>query len=472
MFQSMPVFIAILFLASAAGVALAAPITESPPPTTTPQCATPIPANCTTEELEPLKKSECDRFYLCPRTDWAKMPPGYVLDKRPYATPPSYKNYLNGVIDASEAYRVLFRTTDSHKRAAWALTTVIFPSSDPKALVSYQYHQDNHIFDESPSYQLARRSKDSETQLGMVVAHLLGEGYIVNVPDYEGIKAAFGSGHVAGYTTLDSVRAAIGLGKVLVPQKNLDKLKYGMYGYSGGSLPTAWAAELQPKYAPDLRFTFAAFGGMYPNLTATLDWLSDAGPNGGAGQGRANNIRSGIIGLAREHPELQSEMNTNGQPWVQYVESKSDDDTYKLMQDLLHGSHKNVTKVLTQDAVLGLYDRYPTMPIFMHRHQHDGLDQNSSQRLFEFYSRYTQVYYHINNLNNQPGEDKKDGYHVEEGKIGAMVILCKMRKLFNGGHLPDGHYGPNNSLNETGAWDEIDAAVKAVTCTNSSKWDE
>lgn len=40
-----------------------------------------------------------------------------------------------------------------------------------------------------------------------------------------------------------------------------------MWGYSGGSIASTFAAELQASYAPELDFAGAALGGIVPDLT-------------------------------------------------------------------------------------------------------------------------------------------------------------------------------------------------------------
>lgn len=46
-----------------------------------------------------------------------------------------------------------------------------------------------------------------------------------------------------------------------------------MWGYSGGSLASGWAAGLQPNYAPELggNLLGAALGGFVTNITATAE---------------------------------------------------------------------------------------------------------------------------------------------------------------------------------------------------------
>lgn len=75
--------------------------------------------------------------------------------------------------------------------------------------------------------------------------------------------------------------------------------KYALWGYSGGSIATEWAAELHPTYAPDLtNFQGAAAGGLIANLTNVILTI-----NKGffAGLGFA-----GVQGLANAYPAVAS----------------------------------------------------------------------------------------------------------------------------------------------------------------------
>lgn len=112
-------------------------------------------------------------------------------------------------------------------------------------------------------------------------------------PDYEGLDAQFAAGILSGYTTLDSTRVALREG----PKLGLSKTaRYAMWGYSGGALAAEWAAELQPSYAPDLKFEGVAMGGLLPNLTSAIDTIN-MGPFSGA----AFVI---MIGISKAYPEL------------------------------------------------------------------------------------------------------------------------------------------------------------------------
>ena len=90
------------------------------------------------------------------------------------------------------------------------------------------------------------------------------------MPDHEGPNASFAMGITEGYATLDSVRAVLSSG--LLPRNA--HTSYALWGYSGGSIASEWAAELQEQYAPELSFSGMAIGGCIPNITETRDNLT------------------------------------------------------------------------------------------------------------------------------------------------------------------------------------------------------
>jgi len=90
------------------------------------------------------------------------------------------------------------------------------------------------------------------------------------MPDHEGPKASMVMGISEGHATLDSVRAV--LSSSLLPKDT--KTKYALWGYSGGSVASEWASELQEQYAPELRFSGMAIGGCVPNVTETRNNLT------------------------------------------------------------------------------------------------------------------------------------------------------------------------------------------------------
>ena len=249
----------------------------------------------------PLPPSQ-DPFYSAP-TDYESALPGSILRIR--AAP---GNLTSVIGNCSSAYNILYRTTDSKYDPSWAVTTLFIPSSlsnatscvngtvEGNALLSYQIPYNSPNPDASPSYALyAGGFPDIPTALD--------QGWYVNVPDFEGPLASFGLGVQEGHATLDSVRAVLSSGFGLASDA-----RYAMWGYSGGSLASEWAAELQKQYAPELNFAGAALGGLPPNATDTLISIN--------GSSFAGLVPSILLGLTTQYPDayqyLLSKLNPAG----------------------------------------------------------------------------------------------------------------------------------------------------------------
>ncbi|KAI9717969.1 MAG: hypothetical protein M1828_007061 [Chrysothrix sp. TS-e1954] len=239
---------------------------------------------------DPIPPSK-DTFYT-PTGDWKSAKPGTVLAHR--EVPQPLKN-----VTYSEAYQLLYRTTDSLGDATAAVTTVIIPQQNANysRLLSYQIVYDTADFDCSPSYILQEggpNTFDNGFTYGLMA------GAIINSPDYEGPKAAFTAGVISGQATLDSIRAALS-------STSITKLKsdatVAMWGYSGGALATEWASELQHSYAPELNILGSAMGGLTPNVTSvamSVNKHADAGL-----------VASGILGLAAAYPNISTFINSS-----------------------------------------------------------------------------------------------------------------------------------------------------------------
>ena len=127
----------------------------------------------------------------------------------------------------------------------------------------------------------------------------LDHGWYVNLPDYEGPFAAFGSGNQAGRAVLDSVRAALASSDVTGIDSDA---RVALQGYSGGAFASEWAWELQPHYAPDLAgdMVGAALGGLVPNWTHLYHSVNE--------QSYAAPLPSTIVGIAIRNADLRATM--------------------------------------------------------------------------------------------------------------------------------------------------------------------
>lgn len=172
--------------------------------------------------------------------------------------------------------------------------------------MSYQIPEDASSWTCAPSIGVRNRSTlaglgaesplVSTTNLMFAdVTALLNRGYAVSIPDYEGPRSLFGAPRAPGYAVLDGIRAAQTLDSLGLPGRTTPSVAWG---YSGGSLPTAWAAEVQPQYAPRMRFEGAAFGGYLASLEGAYRTTNKTY---GAGL-----ILSTLPGVLRSDPELRS----------------------------------------------------------------------------------------------------------------------------------------------------------------------
>lgn len=207
----------------------------------------------TSSSQTPLPPSQ-DPWYTAPDGFELKAP-GTVLRVR---TAPG--NMTTIASNCSASYNVLYRTTDSQYKPAWAVTTVFVPVRPVAALLSYQIPYDSADVDASPSYAMY-------SGIPLDVNQSLSKGWFVSVPDYEGPLASFTAGVMSGHATLDAVRATLSLKDSFLLPNNT---RYALWGYSGGALASEFAAELQVQYAPEMNFSGAALGGLTPNVTSVL----------------------------------------------------------------------------------------------------------------------------------------------------------------------------------------------------------
>lgn len=311
-----------------------------------------------------------DPFYTSP-PNFNLAAPGALLRVR------QAPGNLTAVIqNASAAYNILYRTTNSRYQPAWAVTTLFVPLSQPNktsvasnssaaggALLSYQIPYDSADVDSSPSFALYSGGEPD-------ISAALGRGWYVNVPDYEGPLASFTAGVQSGHATLDSVRAVLSSGFGLSANA-----KYAMWGYSGGALASEWAAELQVQYAPELNFSGAALGGLTPNVTSVMLSVN--------GTAEAGLIPAGILGLASQYPEaydfLVGQLKTSGsQNKTAFLSAKNEtlnqaipdfasQDIYAYFKDGIAAFQAPlVQKIINSDGLMG-YHGVPQMPLFAYK---------------------------------------------------------------------------------------------------------
>ena len=214
---------------------------------------------------------DADPFYL-PPPGFEHARPGTVLRSRDVELA-----FLGLVPQKLVATQLLYRTTDLNGAPQATVTTVIAPTvrtdERPCPIVSYQCAIDAVAARCFPSYAL-RRGSHAVGALAQIefllVAAALAEGWAVSVPDHEGLAGIWGAPFEPGYHVLDGLRAAL----THQPLNLAADAPVGLWGYSGGGLATAWAAEVQADYAPELNVVGAVLGSPVGDLGHTFRRLN------------------------------------------------------------------------------------------------------------------------------------------------------------------------------------------------------
>jgi len=212
-----------------------------------------------------------DPFYE-PPAGFQHAEPGTVLRSRDVEL-----GFLGVVPQQVRAVQLLYRTTNRHDEPETGVTTVLVPAGhshrQPRHVVSYQCAIDAVSSRCFPSYALRRRAKavGSLAQLEyLLMAAAVAEGWVVSVPDHEGPEGMWGTPLEPGYRILDGLRATLNFERLgLAPDSRV-----GLWGYSGGGLASAWAAEVHADYAPDINMVGAVLGSPVGNLGNTFRRLN------------------------------------------------------------------------------------------------------------------------------------------------------------------------------------------------------
>jgi hypothetical protein len=250
------------------------------------------------EELRPGAKPSLpddDPFYV-PPPGFQHARPGTVLRSRDVELA-----FFGLIKQKFTATQLLYRSTDMHGQPDASVTTVVVPAVreplKPCPILSYQCAIDAVASRCSPSYALRRGAKaiGSLAQIELLlVAAALAEGWAVSIPDHGGAHGTWGAPYEPGYRVLDGVRAAINCEHLALS----DEAPVGLWGYSGGGLASAWAAEVYTEYAPELNVAGAVLGSPVGDLGHTFRRL-----NGSLFSGLPALV---IAALAHVYPDLKT----------------------------------------------------------------------------------------------------------------------------------------------------------------------
>jgi hypothetical protein len=244
-----------------------------------------------------------DPFYQ-PPAGFEHAQPGTVFRSRAVELA-----FLGVIPQRFAATQLLYRSTDMHGDPEATVTTVLVPAErtpeKPCPIVSYQCAIDAVAGRCFPSYALRRGAKavGALAQFEfLLVAAALAEGWAVSIPDHEGPNGIWGAPYEPGYRVLDGIRAALGS-----EQLNLSETApVGLWGYSGGGLASAWAAEVAGAYAPELDIVGAVLGSPVGDLGHTFRRL-----NGSIYSGLPAMV---VAALAHIYPDLDRVITEHATP--------------------------------------------------------------------------------------------------------------------------------------------------------------
>ncbi|MCM6777352.1 lipase family protein [Nocardia sp. CDC159] len=237
-----------------------------------------------------------DPFYD-PPADFADTTPGTVLRSRPVQL---------GISVAATAWQLLYRTTDLDGRPDATVTTVLLPAGarEDRPLAAFQAYENSSAPDCVTSYQLELPDLpiNAATMQRPDIAELLQRGWAVSIADFEGRRGHFAVADEPGYLILDGIRAAEHFGPLGLNAHT----RVGLYGNSGGGLATGWAAEVQPRYAPELNLAGASIGTPVP---APSDSIRKS--NGTVSAGLGGDL---FASLATAYPEFGDAVRAHMSP--------------------------------------------------------------------------------------------------------------------------------------------------------------
>ncbi|MDE3133516.1 MAG: lipase [Acidobacteriota bacterium] len=212
---------------------------------------------------------------------------------------PMHAYLVPGVRLRAQAWRILYRSTGAVGEPTAVSGTLLLPagarSRRPLPLVAYAIGT-HGIGDAAAPSRLLSTGRDWEAGL---MALVLGRGCALVVSDYQGLGTpgdhAYMVGRALGANVLDAIRAARRLAPAELPPDG----RAAIMGYSEGGTAAAWAAQLQPEYAPEIELAGVAAG------AAAAD-VELAGPTLD-GSFFSFFLAYGAIGYAAAYPELELE---------------------------------------------------------------------------------------------------------------------------------------------------------------------
>jgi hypothetical protein len=241
-------------------------------------------------------------------------------------------------------------------------------------------------------------------------------------PDYEGPDSQFLGERMSAHGVLDGLRAA----RAFKPAGISKGARVALWGYSGGSLASAWAAQLQPTIAPEMTLHGVVLGGVPADLMTTLKAF-DGGPGGGA-------VPMAIAGVDRSYPDanILQYLSAAGRQTVE--ESAHDCIADGIMRHPFWNSadyeaypgavdHPELKSFLASISP-ATESTVPAAPVYMYTSQTDEFAPVAPA--LKLAARYCAAGVAVKQVTDPPGE------HIEETVVGAPGALQYLADRFTG----------------------------------------
>jgi hypothetical protein len=259
-----------------------------------------------------VPKPDDDPFYAVPKRV-AKLKSGTVLDSRPI------KPTALSVPLPAKAWQVLYKTVDNTGTPTATVTTIMVPDAKwdgpgPRPVLSYQTAEDGAGTKCAPSYAISggAASASNSSAETLLMQQALLRGWIVVAPDYQGPRSMFLGAKGEARGVLDGLRAA----RAFEPAGIDRSAPLALWGYSGGAFASSIAAQMQPRYAPKLKLSGVALGGVPANVKASIKKFSGSAVGGA--------LIMGFVTVDRAYPEYNLTQYINEAGLKAMAESQED----------------------------------------------------------------------------------------------------------------------------------------------------
>ncbi|EFR04774.1 lipase 1 [Nannizzia gypsea CBS 118893] len=331
-----------------------------------------------------------DPFYQ-PPLGYECARPGTILKQRKVPNPIAALGKIP--VSLKSAHHVMYRTSDSFSNATVAVTTILVPeNADHSKLLSFQVAEDASSPNCGVSYAVQSGHQVgpkygtvvTQTEFLLIIA-ALKSGWVVTAPDFEGLEGSWLANYRAGYAVLDGIRAALASGYFTgVAQDAV----VTMWGYSGGSLASGFAAELQPCYAPELKIAGAALGGTIPKVKTVVQSTNKSV--------WAGLLPAGIYGLSKDYPLVNLVIENGLKPekkkdflrvadqcFVANILDFAYEDIFKYLQDPGAFDRPELADIIEKNS---MGKRIPRIPLFVYKAEKDEVSPvEETNDLVEYY---------------------------------------------------------------------------------------